>query len=137
MGAEKNDIKNQKIKVVPNCLKWREKWLKLIFGFFNPPPPPKKMGLNKFCSTKSKLFQIARNGEKIGQTLIFSFLTQFFVRPPILQGRGRVKNSKNHFQPIFSPFQAIWNPPPLFWGEGGGGMVIFFLIICVILMLYT
>ena len=33
--------KMKKIKVVKNCLKWRENWLKTIFGFF-PPPPEKK-----------------------------------------------------------------------------------------------
>ena len=39
-GANKNwskMTKMTKIKVVPNCLKWRENWSKLIFGFFSYP----------------------------------------------------------------------------------------------------
>ena len=37
-GAYKNLLsKMKKIRVVQNCLKWREKWSKTIFGFFSPP----------------------------------------------------------------------------------------------------
>ena len=42
-GVQKKFVKNEKIKVVKNCLKWRENWLKTSFGLFNP-LPPKKIG---------------------------------------------------------------------------------------------
>ena len=32
--------KMKKKKVVENCLKWRENWSKMIFGFSCPPPQP-------------------------------------------------------------------------------------------------
>ena len=39
-------VKNEeKIKVTPNWLKWRENWLETFFGFFDPPPPPQKNNL--------------------------------------------------------------------------------------------
>ena len=34
--------KMKKIKVVHNCLKWRENWRKTSFRLINPPPPKKK-----------------------------------------------------------------------------------------------
>ena len=34
----KINVKNEKIKVVQNCLKWRENWSKMIFGLFSPHP---------------------------------------------------------------------------------------------------
>ena len=40
----------EKIKVVQNCMKWQENWLKTIFGFFNP--PLKKRYLKKIVNTK-------------------------------------------------------------------------------------
>jgi len=37
-GVQKKFVENEKIKVVQNCLKWRENWSKTSFGLFNPPP---------------------------------------------------------------------------------------------------
>ena len=34
-GVQKNVLKNEKIKVVQNCLKWRENWSKMIFWIFD------------------------------------------------------------------------------------------------------
>ena len=59
------------IKVVPNCLKCRENWSKIVFEFLEPPPPKKNMGgkfwseikINKSCS---KLPEMARK-------LVFNF----------------------------------------------------------------
>ena len=43
MGAYKNFLsKMKKIKVVLNFLKWRDNLLKMIFGFFDPPPKKKE-----------------------------------------------------------------------------------------------
>ena len=71
-GGEKiSGQKWQKIKVVPNFLKWRDNWSKMIFWFFDPPPPKKKFS-QKW--QKSKLFQITWNGKKIGRNWFLDFL---------------------------------------------------------------
>ena len=49
-GVQKNVVENEKIKVVQNCLKWRENWSKTSVGLFNPLPPQKikiKLGVYK------------------------------------------------------------------------------------------
>ena len=44
--------KTKKIKVVQNHLKWRENWSKMIFGFVAPPPQKKIKIKNKYiCKT--------------------------------------------------------------------------------------
>ena len=89
----------KKIKVVKNCMKWRENWSKIIFGLFSP--PPKKI----FCWPynffgqkwkKSKLLKNAWNGEKIGRKWFLNFLAP----PPKIGFMGGiqkfvVKNEKN------------------------------------------
>ena len=68
-GVQKMLVKNEKIKVVQNLLKWRENWSKLIFEIFRP-PHQNLLGVYKKCWSemkKSKLFEIGRYGEKIGQ----------------------------------------------------------------------
>ena len=68
--------KMKKMKVVQNCLKWRENLLKMVFGLCSL--CPKKFGgcTNKFCQKlkKWKLFKIAWNVEKIGRKLFLDFL---------------------------------------------------------------
>ena len=57
----------KKIKVVQNCLKWREHWSKTKFGLFSPPTPQKIWGgvqkivvENEKNESCSKLPEIAR-----------------------------------------------------------------------------
>ena len=46
IGYVKKKLPNmKKIKIVQNCMEWRENWSKTIFVFFSP-PPPKKNPLN-------------------------------------------------------------------------------------------
>ena len=40
-GSKTKFVKNEKINVVENCLKWQENWSKMSFGFFSPPPKKK------------------------------------------------------------------------------------------------
>ena len=60
--------KNEKIKVVSNWLKWREKLSEMISGLI----PRKKCGQHE---KKSKLSQIGLTGEKIGRQNFSDFLT--------------------------------------------------------------
>ena len=43
-GVQKKLSIMKKIKVVQNCLKWREHWSKTIFVLFSLPAPQKKIG---------------------------------------------------------------------------------------------
>ena len=36
----KSLVKNEKIKIIPNQMKWRENWSEVSFGFFDPSPRP-------------------------------------------------------------------------------------------------
>ena len=47
IGYLQKNWSTEKIKVVQNCLKWRENWSKMIFGFLSPPPPQKNRVPNK------------------------------------------------------------------------------------------
>ena len=52
-----------KMKIVQNCLKWRENWLKMILKLFSPPPKKKIGGLRNFFVKNencSKLPEMAR-----------------------------------------------------------------------------
>ena len=64
--------KTKKIKVVQNCLKWRENWSKTSFGLFKPPPPKKNLrgvqknfDKNEKNQSCSKLPEMARKLVKI------------------------------------------------------------------------
>ena len=47
-------VKNEKIKVVQNCLKLREIWLHTIFGFFGHPPRPLPPQKNRVIKKNGK-----------------------------------------------------------------------------------
>ena len=66
----------EKIKVVQNCLKWRENWSTIIFDIKTPP----RSKMRK----KIKLFQIAWNGETISRKCFF-----IFSPPPPLEKNGQ------------------------------------------------
>ena len=73
---KKNLLKMKKIKVVQNCLKWRENKSKTSFGLLSPPPKKNLEGVQIFFQKwqKSKLFKIAWNGEKISRKRVLDFL---------------------------------------------------------------
>ena len=76
-------VKMKKIKVVQNCLLWRENWPKTGFGLFSPPPPKNVGGLhNIFVKNEknhscSRLLELAR---KLVENEFFGFLTPLYTK---------------------------------------------------------
>ena len=65
-GVPKKCLSTEKIKVVQNYLKWRDIFLKMVFGFFSSPTqqnkvPKKNVVKNEKNQSSSKLPKMARN----------------------------------------------------------------------------
>ena len=56
------------MKVIPNCLKWRENWSKIVSELFYPPTPSKNVVKNEKNQSCSKLAEMARKfvGHNLG-----------------------------------------------------------------------
>ena len=82
----------KKIKVVQNCLKWREHWSKKSFGLFTPPPPKKNWRAYKIFLSKMKKIKVVQNCLKWRENwskTIFGFVGP---PPPKKKFGGRTKN---------------------------------------------
>ena len=110
-------IKNEKIKVVPNCPKWRENLTKLIFGFFTPPPTQKKINDDEKYAVLAQMVDWSkafdRQDPKIG---IESFIKNgvrstlipvpgFLATPPQKTFLPKMKKSKLFQKDFFAKFK--------------------------------
>ena len=76
-GVQQIFVKNEKIKVFQNCLKWRENWTKIRFETCSPPASKKVGYLQNVCQTEknqggSELPEMAR---KLDENNLFYFLS--------------------------------------------------------------
>ena len=83
-GVQNFLLKIKKIKVVQNCLKWRENWSKIIFESLPPsPPPPNKkrtIGAEKKIWSKKKEKKSCSNLPEMARTFVRN---DFFIQMSI------------------------------------------------------
>ena len=84
----------EKIKIVPNWLKWRENWSKIIFLIFNQPPHKKKLWVKN-----EKKKKVTPNWLKWREN--WSKINFIFLTPPLKKCGQKWKKSKL--------FQIDWN----------------------------